>query len=368
MNFANVTDWRIPEGDVIRVVDNNGVQIWPTVLTPPDNNYFWIKNISNNTVRITVAESYQHIFSSSDTTNWNWWNSRNNVAYLDIEPGTYRYVCADFLLYNSPILTTTNVPALKIGGDLSKIYYIPSTGRTLNVEPHYYQSIFNGNTALYDASELTVTIRDTLKDTTSSSISYTDNENLYAYCCVNLFKNCNNLVYPPNEMKIPCFTWQGSSGYSTTCYVRVYVQSWQSAFENCVSLIKTPLIKLNVPKVSWKYTTTISGHQTTITGNEELTNNYITGRQTLWSAFEGCTSLSEAHYACGDNYSNFTQKINGTNYSISWYDVNSVQGLDYSTDSMVYNTSNQVTAYIPSGKSSKFSTNMIRTGWTVIEQ
>lgn len=366
MNFSNVKTWTIPEGEVTKVVDSQNRIIWEKE-SKPDDNYFWIKNISNDNVRITSTATSGNLFYSTDTTNWNAWRSNNNVNYIDIGPNKYYYIRTDSLLKDSPLLSTTNAPSLKIGGNLRKIYYNRETGHDLSIRPHYYQYIFSGNTAIYDASELVITINDTIKDETSSSISWTDNEDGWAYCCVGLFKNCTNLVYPPAEMKIPCFTYQGQTGYSTTCYVRAYVHSWRSAFENCVSLIRTPVIKLNTPKVSYKYQITVMGRTVTITGAEELTNNYITGRQILWSAFEGCTSLSEAHFQCGDIATDFTQTIHGVNYRIKWYDYSDVS-VNSPTYSMLTQTANQGTVYIPTGRSSEFTSNMICSGWTVVEQ
>ena len=367
MNFDNVTEWRIPANggmkDVLKVTRNN-VVLWEKE-TELDNNYFWIKNLSNNVVRITSTSGT--LFYSTNTTNWNTWRSNSNVSYIDIEPNKHYYIRTYSLLKDSPLLSTTNAPSLKIGGNLRKIYYNRETGHDLSIQPHYYQYIFNGNTAIYDASELVITINDTIKNETSSSISLTDNESGWAYCCCGLFKNCTNLVYPPAEMKIPCFTYQGQTGYSTTCYVRAYVQSWESAFEGCTSLIKTPVIKLNAPKVSYKYQTKIMGRTVTITGAEELTNNYITGRQILWYAFKDCSNLNEVHFQCGDIATDFTQTIHGVNYRIKWYDYSDVS-VNSPTYSMLTQTANQGTVYIPTGRSSEFTSNMIPSGWTVVEQ
>lgn len=73
MDFSNVKDWTIPEGEVIRVVDNSRI-VWEQD-APLKNDYFFIENISGNENEISFRKSLAgakaiDIYFSKDQVNW----------------------------------------------------------------------------------------------------------------------------------------------------------------------------------------------------------------------------------------------------------------------------------------------------------
>lgn len=85
MNFANVTDWTIPEGDVIRVTDSQNRVIWEKI-SPNPYKYetFSIVNESSEAITITITRGsspwYQlRLYGSTNKTDWTYLGQVNQT-------------------------------------------------------------------------------------------------------------------------------------------------------------------------------------------------------------------------------------------------------------------------------------------------
>ena len=86
MNFANVTDWTIPQGDVIRVTDSQNRVIWEKNENPEPqyNKPFWIQCNNSCTLILsrydsaqasTVSQNNIDVYYSPDLVNWTFWGT-----------------------------------------------------------------------------------------------------------------------------------------------------------------------------------------------------------------------------------------------------------------------------------------------------
>ena len=213
MNFANVTDWTIPEGDVDLVKDSLNRIIWKKTVEPgpnpdPDNNVpFYVKNeysISYDINFLQTTSSSITIEYSYDNSTWQTLGTtvRNTPLYITIPANSQVYFRANTNYWN-----TNKIEGAKfVGGNImSLIYGANWTGKTVYPSSSTFQSLFE-DTDLIFSHKLSLP---------ATSV----NQNDYA----SMFNGCTKLRSVPS---LPATT------LATECY------GWM--FANCTSLINAP--------------------------------------------------------------------------------------------------------------------------------
>lgn len=227
MNFANVTEWIIPEGDVIRVTDTNNTRvIWEKPVRPGYDEPFYVENITNysETVRIYKDDWPAPTITIEYSTDGNNWlelgtTSESTPLTISLSPGNKVYLRANTQgwVYRSDVNPNTawgnHIKGMsKVGGNIMSLLYGSSfTGRetifpqsTLSTTL-IFTSLFSTNTSLTDASALLL-----------PSMLLTPS------CYAGMFNSCG-LEYAP---ELPATTLADS------CYA--------SMFRSCSSLVAAP--------------------------------------------------------------------------------------------------------------------------------
>lgn len=249
MNFANVTDWVIPQGNVTKVVDSQNRIIWQKNsidYTEP----FYVENITQNNESLNIVVDsalYPEIpdpnnisvtveYSTDNVT----WNTLGTTSFTPLtrtlSPGDKVYLRSNTPSWGYVKPSTVNrwnhkiTGVSKVGGNIMSLLYgssfvgktkAPAHGAYYTNVPIYvsdpssykasytFHGLFGTNTNLIDASELVLPM------TTLEYWAYTS-----------MFGGCTNLVYPPNELPATTLT--------STCY--------RSMFSGCSSMLYAPTI------------------------------------------------------------------------------------------------------------------------------
>ena len=200
MNFSNVNEWNIPEGEVIKVTDSLNRVIWEKqqpVPPTPSNSYFYVEDASgsNNTVTIKkVRDSDEHyitptitVYYSTDQINWTSMGSTSTTGItVTIPANTKVYFRATANTWSSVHTNYCNIFDIggncRVGGNvMSLIYGSNFANKTSfpNNSNSNLAKIFSSNPVV-DASNLV------LPATT-----------LTQQCYVGMFQNCTSLTQAP---------------------------------------------------------------------------------------------------------------------------------------------------------------------------
>lgn len=176
MNFANVTEWRIPQGDVIRVTDSNNQVIWEKKMEPqPQYNVpFWIECSRQRNLILkkydpasggTVTQPNVTVYYSTDMINWTLWGTTHysRTLTLSVDANTRYYFKStnnswskrksvtdyDYHRFEAESYETTNTPKWKIGGNVLSLIYGDDYQNYSTLKNEQYSS-FCDLTRLYD--------------------------------------------------------------------------------------------------------------------------------------------------------------------------------------------------------------------------
>ena len=217
MNFADVTEWRIPQGDVVRVTDSQNRIIWERYV-PDYTEPFYVKNLYNgasavrfeaqsNAPAVTVEYSTDRVnwytlgtTSSSETLRYNM-SSINEKVYFRANTTTWATLLRNFIYTYDDAEIGGNIMSLMYGSNFtgSEVAFPASTGTFSHLFSRW-------GSWLKDISKLL------LPATTLNNACYR-----------NLFYGCSSILKAP---KLPATTMKKE------CY--------SAMFENCASLIQAP--------------------------------------------------------------------------------------------------------------------------------
>lgn len=211
MNFANITEWRIPEGDVIRVTDGQNRVIWEKKTEPDYTEPFYVENITNSTETLNISKNDSRAPSISieyslNRTNWYSLGTTSTTAITrTLNPGDKIYLRANATRWGtlSPTLRVNKITGVsKVGGNIMSLLY---------------GSSFNGNERDFPQSKWYVFVHLFISSTLISSDKLLlPATQLTQYCYCGLFDGCSSLVNTP---ELPAST------LAENCY--------EAMFRNC---------------------------------------------------------------------------------------------------------------------------------------
>lgn len=356
MNFTSVKQWTIPEGEVLRVIDNNDKIIWSKE-SPDLSSQFYIENISpSRSIGLVFHRSSANptLQKSTDGITWTTLCSTDNEYFL-IPPSTKYYVRATGYLnptsinlsnpantriasYEDPI-SKGNQPALKIGGNVSTIYNTVLGQHTATSQKFLFYGLFANNKEVYDISDIDFRLIDHYVFDLSSHTGL-------QYTFADMFNGCTNLAIMPVRIIKAFEFWKFSKPNAT---INIWGPSYfyYRLFYGCTSITSTPWICTEVDE---SYITVKAGN--------------LHGNYTYAQMFSGCTSLNEIKVSNGRDTSNFTMTIFDTQC------VATVQTKTATTEKIFSNVGNSGTFKIPSSlRNSGYSSwdSFVPSGWTIVE-
>lgn len=336
MNFANVKEWRIPEGEVTKVVDSQNRVIWekidPKYLEP-----FYVENISNANETLNIVKYISHaptltIEYKTDNTDWETLGTTSTTGLTKtLAPGEKVYLRCLCDSWNARYVqdgdyqyASNQIQGIsKVGGNIMSLLYgnnFNGSQDTFKYGFYNFYQLFLGNTNLIDAENLILT------------------DKLHSHCYDSMFYYCTNLtkapVLPATSMKQ--FEWDPYNEYVVSIS-----GSYASMFGKCYSLTQAP--DLPATELSSACYYEIFGNCTSLRSAPALPATTLTS-SCYQSMFNGCTSLNEVTCLA-------TSNINTGNSTFYWLNNVSSTGTFYKKAGVTW----------PSGRDG------IPSGWTVVE-
>ena len=294
MNFSDITDWTIPEGNVTKVM-RGSVVLWEKSGEEPEtNNYFYVEDVSGQSNTVSIKKNMNKaptitVYKSTDGTNWSSMGSTSTTAITATIPANgklYLKATANSWWGSSSYNKITTSKAHNVGGNIMSLLYgdnfqgqtsFPS-GSTNN-----FYNLFSANTLLESASDLTLPVT-----------TLTNN------CYQNMFAGCYALTQAPalpaTTLANFCYQYMFSGCTSLTTApalpATTLAQScYDSMFEKCKALTTAPALPATTLASNC-----YSGMFKNCTG---LTTAPALPATTLASScygsmFKGCTSLTTA--------------------------------------------------------------------------
>lgn len=312
MDFSNVKDWTIPEGDVVSV-SSNGVRIWQNNTIIP----FYIQNDSNTTITVTFSVSLSYtvhpkLYTKSNLTSTSNWTSIGKLFDSTALPTTtisagYRkyFKCTLDDIYTLRYTAIRVNGSYSVGGNIMSLYY-GDDFENKNTFPkpttnYEFSGLFYNEANLLSAKDLYIPA-------------------IHPYSCQNMFGGCTSLTTAPKIVK-------------TTTSERCY----QNMFNGCTSLTAAPAL----PATYLSEGCYVSMFQ----GCTSLTEAPVLPATTLKNycyarMFSGCTNLNSV--------TTYANDISATNCLSNWLNNTAATGDFYNLGGATY----------PSGASG------IPEGWT----
>lgn len=286
MNFSDVKQWVIPEGDVKKVVDSNNRVIWEKDF------YFYIDNLTNATNTVTIKRQSSsspkiEVFGSENEIDW---VSLGQTDYADrytihkdIPANSRLYLKATVNDWNSNIITASGNH--NVGGNIMSLMYGDNfrNKRVFPANTGCFQNLFYGNTTLVSAEKLK------LPATTLNELSYRW-----------MFRNCTSLTVAPTlpatTLAPNCYEYMFIGCSSLTTAPALPVATLASScygfmFNGCTSLTAAPALPATTLASSCY--SSMFANCTSLTTAPELPATTLVD----WcysTMFDGCTGLTEA--------------------------------------------------------------------------
>ena len=275
MNFANVKEWTITEGDVLSVIDSQNRVLWQKVgPTPPGPDYsepFYVENISNAAETLSIKKSDTSaptltIEYSTDKTTWQTLGTTSTTALTyTLQVGDKVYLRCDTNTgwgSNASGTYSNRINGCsKVGGNIMSLLYGSNfTGNETTFRDSTqltFYNLFNSNTNLVNAQELLLPAT-TLRN--------------YCYYC--MFDGCTSLTTAP---QLPATT------LAISCYY--------SMFNGCTSLTTAPTLPATT-LIDYCYCSMFKGCTALVTAPALQATTLATGCYYLM--FCGCTALVTA--------------------------------------------------------------------------
>lgn len=352
MIFADVKEWRIPEGEVTKVVDSQNRIIWEKETA--EYSGFWIKSLYADAII-----SFSCIGNQSKTIeysrNGSDWNTLGTVTAeqpitLNTTLGNkvyFRCNTSRFGISNNSVTKIDVDEKYAVGGNIMSLLYGKYfTGNETTFPYDNYTGGFYGtfsnSTLLQDASELILPIVDLVNAYPSTSLR----TNAYSA----MFAGCSSLLFPP---ELPAVI------LSPSCYSYI--------FQNCSSLLRTPTLPATVLSHNC--------YNFMFSGCSSLTKAPDLPATTLDTycynfMFYNCTSLTSAPTLpattlTDSSYSNMFSGCTSLN-KVTCYATSGIN-TSYSTSNWLDNVSSTGTFYKKAGVTWPTGTSGIPSGWTVVE-
>ena len=245
MNFANVTDWIIPEGSVTQVTDSNGDIIWKKEQINPQTTYFFIEDVSGADNTLTIAHNTNApnftLYTSTNQSNWtNIGNTSSGNLTATVPANSKLYLRATASAWGSGTQFRANRIRLSgnynVGGNIMTLLKASTSYTSLSSSGEWtFLELFENETKLLNANLLylpTDTKRhcyhSMFKGCTNLRTAPTLPATTMTEDCYNgMFKGCTNLRTAP---ALPATDLTGG----TSCYVNL--------FRNCTSLTTAPAL------------------------------------------------------------------------------------------------------------------------------
>ena len=240
MNFSDVKQWVIPEGDIKKVVDSNNRVIWER------SGYFYVEDTSGITNTLTIKKARTNaptieVFASTDTANWVSMGTTNTVGITATIPANGKlYLKATAGNWGDYSGSGNNRISASgrhnVGGNIMSLLYGDEfEGKGIDqTTTSTFSTLFLGNTNLVNACDL-VMPADELVDA----------------CYNGMFEGCTSLITPPElpatklvsrcygEMFAECTSLATAPALpATTLYYQCYIQM----FSNCKALYNAPVL------------------------------------------------------------------------------------------------------------------------------
>ena len=291
MNFANVTNIRIPQGEVIQIQDSLSRVLWkkssPTVLP-----YFYVEDMSGNNNIVSIIKTNINaptltIEKSTDGINWSTMGSTSTTAITSGIPANGKlYLRCSTRCWSKQYQSSSAAEAIccsnkincdnsyKVGGNIMSLLYGSSfTGNETSFKGLYsseivFSFLFSGSTSLISSSDLVLPARsmviaesgsyntkwgcyssmfmDCISLTTAPTLPATT---LADHCYANMFQNCTSLTVAPalsaETMAISCYNgmFQNCTSLTTAPTLpakTLDVSCYDRMFYNCISLTAAP--------------------------------------------------------------------------------------------------------------------------------
>ena len=254
MQFTQVSNWNIPEGEVIRVTDSLNRVIWEKqqpVPPTPTNEYFYVEDASGTQNTLTIVKNNStapsvRVYYSTDKINWVNMGYTSTTAKTATIPANGRvYLKATtgtWGIHNNTDFYVNNIKCdanFNVGGNIMSLLYGDNfENQTVLTENYTFLRLFDTNSYVYnkivDASNLILP---------ATTLTYG--------CYYGMFQNCTSLVNTPvlpattlaqqcyQEMFYSCTTLTTAPALSATtlangCYFDM--------FRDCTSLVNVPSI------------------------------------------------------------------------------------------------------------------------------
>lgn len=226
MQFTQVSNWNIPEGEVIRVTDSLNRVIWEKqqpVPPTPTNEYFYVEDASGTQNTLTIVKNNStapsvRVYYSTDKINWVNMGYTSTTAKTATIPANGRvYLKATtgtWGIHNNTDFYVNNIKCdanFNVGGNIMSLLYGDNfENQTVLTENYTFLRLFDTNSYVYnkivDASNLilpatTLTygcyygmFSKNRNLTTAPALPATT---LASYCYYEMFNDCDGLTTAP---------------------------------------------------------------------------------------------------------------------------------------------------------------------------
>ena len=292
MDFSNVKDWTIPEGDAEIVFDSNDNIIWEKPNRDYSKEYLFIENKSPETANVSIKKQMPsapaiEVFYSLNRRTWVSMGTTSTTAIGAVIPSNSRmYLKATANAWGTSLLNYNNITVSKtcrIGGNIQSILHSDNYRNYTNLTANYtFVGLFGTNSNLVDAKDLIL-----------------PTNNVTDYCYDYMFSDCSSLteapVLPVKSMRQGCYSgmFRGCSKLvnapelpATTLAESCY----EAMFENCTSITTAPVLR-GVTK-AFCFSKMFKGCSKLVNA-PALNSNYAVN-SCYNGMFWGCTSLTTA--------------------------------------------------------------------------
>lgn len=274
MNFANVTNWTIPEGTVNKVTDSLGRVIWEKQGGHDySQDYFFVEDASGdyNTLSITKNVGSNapiiRVYYSTDQVNWNvLGNTSTTPLTLTIEPNHKVYLKATTNYWAVSGANNDNGIScsgyFNIGGNIMSLLNGDSflnTNLVSGTNDYAFRDLFENEQNMINANNLI--LPNTVTRYCYDSMFWRCNKlistpklpatTLANYCYYGMFQYCTSLTtaptLPATSLAEGCyrFMFQGCTGLTTAPALPATTLAhncYQSMFNDCKGLTTTPAL------------------------------------------------------------------------------------------------------------------------------
>lgn len=237
MNFADVKDWVIPQGNVTKVIDSNSRVIWEK--SQIDYSIpFYVANITNSVETLAIKKYGNFaptltIEWSSDKVNWfNLGTTSSTAITKTLQPGQLVYLRCDTTGwgYNYDGQSYNRIEGVSmVGGNIMSLLWGANfeNNREMRQQQMSFNNLCQGNTLLLRAENLIL-----------------PSDNALAYCYNDMFFGCTNLetapALPATNLFPACYQRMFNSTAITTAPVlpakKLADWCYNNMFRQCANL------------------------------------------------------------------------------------------------------------------------------------